>query len=52
MVKKRCAENWCRKAKTALKDELSEPYFICSFLFSLFITYLLTLLLIGGRKIR
>ena len=37
-----------RKQKTALKDELSEPFLISYFLFSLFMTYLLTLLLIGG----
>ena len=37
-----------REQKTALKDELSEPFFISYFLFSLFTAYLLTLLLIGG----
>jgi hypothetical protein len=40
------------QSKSGAESELSEPFFICYFLFSLFITYLLTLLLIGGRQIR
>ena len=37
------------KQKTVPKVHLSEPFLISYFLFSLFITYLLTLLLIGRR---